>query len=136
VKDSKTCDEVLLQFEEPRTCRALVLEDDGRVAYAYLLEHGEIVGDVWLYNVGPAPETDEWKSGTDGPFLNTRRFCSSEVVPRIREDSKVVCQWSDAGVVVTIDGIVMARLAPGARPGWSRLAAHPGPLAKPLEESP
>lgn len=28
----------------------VVVEDDDRVAYAYLLHEGRIVGDVWLYN--------------------------------------------------------------------------------------
>ena len=112
----------------------MILEDDGRVAYAYLLEHGELVGDVWLYNVSPTPEEDEWKSQSQGPFLNSQRFCKAASVPRLQQNSAVMCKWYDAGVEVSVDGVLMARLEGGAKPGWSRLAIRPGPLAKPLEE--
>jgi hypothetical protein len=125
---------VTLRIDEPNGARAVVLEDDGKVAYAYLLEDGEVVGDVWLYNVAPAPETVNWRDRAAMPFLNPRKYCTEEVVPKLRHDSVVNCQWSNEGVRVTIDGLRMARLAHGAKPGWSRLASSPGPLARPLTE--
>ncbi|MEL6732644.1 MAG: hypothetical protein AAFP83_16055, partial [Bacteroidota bacterium] len=35
---------------EKNPAYAVVIEDDQKVAYAYLLHQGKIVGDVWLYN--------------------------------------------------------------------------------------
>ena len=133
--DSKTTNEgTALRIDEPNGRRAIVLEDDGRVAYAYLLEGDEIVGDVWLYNVAPTPETVNWRDRASTPFLNPRKYCAEESVPQLRGDSTVSCQWSEEGAEVTIDGVRMARLVRGSKPGWSRLAASPGPLARPLNE--
>jgi hypothetical protein len=124
-----------LRFDEPGTARAVVLDDDGRVAYAYLLKDEEVVGDVWLYNVDEAPETPPWKDPSQMPFLNPKSYCRLESVPRLQADSEVHCRWYKQGVEVSIDGIIVARLEEGAKPGWSRMAARPGPLAKPLEST-
>lgn len=126
-------DDVLLRFDEPGGNRSVVLEDDGRVAYAYLLADESLVGDVWLYNVAEPPDEVDWRDQSAMPFLNPARFCRQEVVGRLRTDSAVACDWSDAGVVVTVDGLPWARLEYGSRPGWSRNAKMAGPLAKPLE---
>lgn len=113
---------------------SLVIEDDDHVAYAYLLDGQRIVGDVWLYNVDMAPENTDWKRQKRRPFLQPRSFCVEIPFLRLREDSDVKATWAADTVVVEIDGIVWARLANGCKPGWSRLAARPGPLAKPLGE--
>lgn len=130
--DSRRSDGVLLRFDEPGTARALVLEDDGRVAYAYLLEHEDVVGDVWLYNVNDAPVSEDWHSQSEMPFLNPMSYCSDEKASRLAMGSSITCVWCDEGVDVTIDGTFMARLCRGTKPGWSRYAIRPGPLAKPL----
>ncbi len=129
-------DEVLLRFTEPQGDRSVVLEDDGRVAYAYLLDGDDaVVGDVWLYNVGEDPERVDWRDRSAMPFRNPARFCSPEVLPRLRPDSRVSCHWSDKGVTVSVAGTVWARLEDGSKPGWSRRARLAGPLAKPLGET-
>jgi hypothetical protein len=131
---STTNSEILIRFDESGGRRAVILEDDGRVAYAYLLEDEEIVGDVWLYNVEQTPDTVNWKDRAAMPFLNPRPFCRDADVPRIGQSVPVHCQWSETGVEVSIDGVLLARLERGAKPGWSKLAIQPGPLAKPLQE--
>lgn len=133
VDDSTKNHGVVLRIDAPDGSRALVLEDDGKVAYAYLLEQGGVVGDVWLYNVAETPESVDWRDEAAMPFLNPRRYCRGETVARLRDDSAVACEWSSQGVVVVVDGVRLARLERGAKPGWSRLAGLPGPLAKPLE---
>lgn len=130
--DSTTSEEILLRCDDAGSRRAVVLEDDGRVAYAYLLDGERLTGDVWLYNVSPTPETVDWKDRSQMPFLNPKKYCQGETSPRLHARSRVDCEWSDAGVDVSIDGIVMAKLENGSKPGWSRLALQPGPLAKPL----
>jgi hypothetical protein len=44
----------------------VIVEDDDRVAYAYLVREGRILADVWLYNRMPAPwrlSTTDWPVG-------------------------------------------------------------------------
>ncbi len=53
---------------------SLVIEDDGRVCYAYLLKGQEIIGDVWLYNQDKTPAAVNWKSSEELPFLNPSEF--------------------------------------------------------------
>ena len=55
---------------------AVVIEDDERVGYAYLIDsRGEICGDVWLYNRCPAPAEPEWNDPgndpSDAPFAKS-----------------------------------------------------------------
>jgi hypothetical protein len=126
-------DGITLRFDAPDGNRTVVLEDDGKVAYAYLLEHDEVVGDVWLYNVATTPDTVDWKDRNAMPFLNPRKYCLDGHGPTLRNDSAVICHWSDDSVDVVIEGVRMARLARGAKPGWSRLASARGPLAQPLD---
>jgi len=53
---------------------SVVIEDDGKVAYAYLLNKDEIVSDVWLYNQRQTPEQPEWTEKSRMPFLNPRNY--------------------------------------------------------------
>jgi len=100
----------------------------------YLTEGEAVVGDVWLYNAVATPEAVNWKDRSQMPFLNPRNFCSAEKAPRISEQSMFRCEWSPDSVDIFIDDVRMARLTYGSKPGWSRLALCPGPLAKPLED--
>jgi hypothetical protein len=133
--DSMTCDHFLGRYDDPQGKRAVVLEDDGRVAYAYLLQDEVLVSDVWLYNAEPTPERVDWKDRSAMPFLNPRAFCVDELTPRLREDAVIYCRWLPNAVEVVIDDMLFARLEPGAKPGWSKLAARSGPLARPLVET-
>lgn len=108
----------------------VVIEDDERVAYAYLMDsNGSIVGDVWLYNVAETPQKPEWTDRAKMPFLNPREFCNTETVPRVTSESKVSCVAHEDYVDIEVDGVLVARLKVGAKPGWSRLASKDGPLA-------
>lgn len=126
--------EITLRLEDEGSDRAVILDDDGRVAYAYLVVRETMVADVWLYNVLETPETVDWKDKSQMPFLNPRKFCSAEKVSRICNHSVIRCEWSVDRVDIFIDERWMARLTPDSKPGWSRLARCAGPLAKPLED--
>jgi hypothetical protein len=132
---SMTCEHFLRRYDDPQGKHAVVLEDDGRVAYAYLLRDESLVSDVWLYNVEATPEHVDWKDRSAMPFLNPRGFCADELTPRLREDAVIYCRWLPHAVEVLIDEVLIARLEPGAKPGWSKLAARSGPLARPLVET-
>ena len=127
-----TSEPIVRRYDIPGTTLAVILEDDGRVAYAYLKDEGGIVSDVWLYNVAPTPEKVDWRDETQMPFLNPKKFCKAEPFSRMTEHSEIVCTERAGQVDVTVDGQLIARLQPNARPGWSRLAARSGPLALPM----
>ncbi len=115
---------------------ALLVDDDGRTCYAYLLdENGEIVGDCWLYNHGSAPVNNEWYDPKNMPFANTDTFVNSELMMEhepIKSSKEVRVEWGQNGVDVFIRNQLFAHLRAGAKPGWSLLAAKDGPLARRL----
>lgn len=123
---------LLLDVLEPGEARRVVLEDDGRVAYAYLLEQDKFVGDVWLYNVGPDPSLVDWKDRGAMPFQNPAKYCAAERLPRLHQDVDLRCEWDERGATVSVDGLVWARLERGSKPGWSRGATRSNRLAQPL----
>ena len=114
-----------------------VFEDDGKVAYAYLLEDGRIVGDVWLYNAAPTPDEPEWRDRSKAPFLNPRRFASAEPFRPATEEADVDLSWTkdpEGNLIlrISLHGAYHAMLTPGSKPGWCRLAVNDGPLASVL----
>jgi len=119
----------------------IVVEDDGRVAYAFLYEEDEIVGDVWLYNKCDTPEEPEWNQPDKMPFANAKSFvrCEGKIEP-IKNSNEISVQWDfeDTGslrkVRLFLRNNLYAILFPGAKPGFSRLALKDGPLAKVIPE--
>jgi hypothetical protein len=123
---------VILRFDASDGGRIVILEDDGRTAYAYLLARGVVVSSVWLYNVAEAPILADWSLDAKSPLLNPRAYCNPAASVRIRSTSQVECTWFASGVEIAIDGLLWACLKQGSAPGWSRGAAVGGPLAKPF----
>lgn len=124
----------LLRFEAPDGRRDVVIEDDGRVAYAYLREEGRICADVWLYNVGESPTSPDWEGEHEPPFRNPVQFANENDLGRFSDTSSVSCEWSNEGVRISVDGIVWAELVRGSKPGRSRLAKVDGPAARRLAQ--
>jgi hypothetical protein len=122
--------------KDPHSNLTAVFEDDGKVAYAYVVEDEKIVGDVWLYNRAPTPDDPEWDDRARAPFLNPRPFAVDERVERAAAAEDVSFDWTgDAGirtVTVSVRGRVLGRLARGQRPGFATLAQRDGPLARTL----
>ncbi|GLH82246.1 hypothetical protein SSBR45G_71550 [Bradyrhizobium sp. SSBR45G] len=68
------------EFASPDGDATIVVEDDGRVAYAYWLNaKGAICGDVWLYNRCPAPQQPEWTDRNAAPYANPAAFVDQTV---------------------------------------------------------
>jgi len=116
---------------------SIVIEDDGRVAYAYLLDDNTVVGDVWLYNNQETPEDIEWNK-ENMPFLNPKEYVKEEILP-ISDDSDIHVEWevaedADIEAKVFLRETLIAKLAPFTSPGWSLLVEKDGPLAKRLEQ--
>lgn len=114
---------------------SIVIEDDGRVAYAYLLEGEDIIGDVWLYNQQEPPQTSFWLP-EDRPFLNPKEYLAKDAaIKPIARESEIRCEWTeskDDGLIevgIYIRDKFIASVAMGSKPGWSVLVAKDGPLA-------
>lgn len=117
-----------------------VFEDDGRVAYAYLLNpQQEFVADVWLYNRCQTPAEPEWTDPSRLPFANSSEFFKgAEVAAPVDDISDVTVQWQHskdgrATAHVFIRNRLFGKFSEGDKPGWSLLAARDGPLAKVLD---
>jgi hypothetical protein len=128
---------LLLEFTHDVTGFTVCVDDDGRVAWAYLrAPDGELVGDVWLYNHGPAPDEVDWTDPSAVPFLNPSSHARDleQAPPRGRDDFSV--EWTLDGELLLADiflrGELLARLTPGSQPGWSTLAKEDGPCARVL----
>jgi len=128
---------LLLEFTHDVTGFTVCVDDDGRVAWAYLrAPDGALVGDVWLYNHGPAPDEVDWTDPSAVPFLNPSSHARDlgQAPPRGRDDFSV--EWTLDGELLLADiflrGELLARLTPGSQPGWSTLAKEDGPCARVL----
>lgn len=135
--DSRTkTDGFLVEFGPGPLGETVVIEDDRNTAYAYLLNADkEIVGDVWLYNHGKAPQFEPWRKPTIPPFANPEAFVRSDELfsPPTNSDEFSI-EWQpkklcSADVAILLNGELFAALTSGSRPGWSRLALVDGPLA-------
>lgn len=109
------------------------------MAYAYLRDPDqEIIGDVWLYNRAATPATPEWDHRPAEPFLNPLDFVRTDIeiaLPDGTTDFSI--GWnlgnpSDPNVIIYLRDQVWAILAPGETPGFCKLAAMDGPLARVL----
>src|SRR6185312_2284586 len=121
-------------FCEINSVYSIIIEDDGRVAYIYLMEGRDIIGDVWLYNQAETPEFVNWDDVNGMPFLNPIEYVKENIQPII-DESELEVHWT------LIDGILedvyisvckkrIVKLSPGATPGWSVNVIKNGPLAK------
>jgi hypothetical protein len=116
--------------------RSVIIDDDGRVAYAYLVgAKKEIYGDVWLYNRGPAPIAPEWHDRDAGPYANPADYVDQTIVfplPRSPADISVEWEVRDGHYIAYVFFYqkLVAILADDFKPGWALLAKNDGPLAK------
>lgn len=126
---------MLLQFPHETGCM-LAVDDDGRVAYAYLhAPDGDIIGDVWLYNRVATPPTPDWSTP---PFLNAASHAKPLDQPPPHRPDDLTVEWTVDGELLLADiflrGVLLARLSPGAQPGWNVLATQRGPCALPFDD--
>jgi len=129
---------LLVKYFSTETSQLVAVEDDGRVAYAYLIGADDrICGDVWLYNRCVAPEEPEWCSMDNAPFANPAPYVADcEAFRPANSGADFSAEWvrEDAGFVAKLflRGELLAVLKEGAKPGWALLAKKDGPLAKTL----
>lgn len=126
---------VLLTFAHESGC-SVVIDDDGRVAYAYLRgPEDDIIGDVWLFNRIASKTPVDWTDPTQAPFLNPPELARpfEGKLPSVKDLS---VEWTLDGPLLLADvhvrGQLLARLSPGSTPGWNVLALVAGPCAQPF----
>lgn len=110
----------------------VVIEDDNKVCYAYLLEKDQVVSDVWLYNRIQTPESVNWENREEMPFANPKMFVKNSIPP-FDEFTLIDVRWArDNGRVsakVYAANVLLAKLEKDAFPGWSTQVEKDGPLA-------
>lgn len=124
--------------DDPRY--SAVFEDDGEVAYGYMMIDERIVSDVWLYNNGETPIASPWRDGPDGmPFRNPREFVATASFAPVKDADEIAFNWiyggdrTPAAVEFWIRGKLHARVSRDSKPGWCVLAIKDGPLARKLD---
>lgn len=130
--------ETVIKFENEDRCCSLFFEDNGRVAYAYLIKDDEVIADVWLYNYGRPPTVPEWHDRNKMPFKNPLPYVEEAIFPPVKKEADIAVQWIESSqgtkiAQVIIRNEVHAYLRPGAKPGWSKLAVKDSPLAKTID---
>jgi hypothetical protein len=129
-------------IQNNETDHKVIVEDNGRVAYAYLMQGETILTAAWLYNRCATPDAPEWKNADMDkklmPFANSKEFAIDEETPVFKAND-VSCAWEWEGdtlysIEVLLRDKLYARLKPGTTPGWSRLAKKDSPVAKVLAE--
>ena len=124
--------QITCEFDENYS---VLIEDDGRVAYAYLLAYGDVVGDVWLYNQAEAPANANWHEQSL-PYLNPAEYLNKEVsITPIKAEKEVRCDWTETNdglieVAIWLRDKFIAQIESGSKPGWSVLVIKDGPLAQ------
>ncbi|MEZ2220138.1 hypothetical protein [Rhizobium sp. RCC_161_2] len=135
-------DTLTASVTDPASGCRVYFEDDGRVAYAYLVAaDGQIIADVWLYNRGKAPAEPEWHDNETMPFANPAEFVRTDKPFNFaKRPSDITVLWEASeqyGLVarIYIHNELFGILTPGAKPGWSVLATRDGPLAQKFTSS-
>jgi hypothetical protein len=137
MSDEPGAEGFFLQFDaEPPAEARVIIEEDAKTCYAYVIKGKDIVGDVWLYNRYEAPEVPEWDLPNAKelmPFANPKAFINHEG-PAVHDDSRVIVLWGPGGAGVYLNGKDLhAIVGVGDFPGRCRYAAKDGPLARAFE---
>jgi hypothetical protein len=131
--------DIMIEFKNTIHGMSAIFEQDGRVAYAYLLEQEEFISDVWLYNVDYTPQKPEWKDRLcEMPFRNSIQYVSSPVFKPVIDSNEVHVNWienNDGNIILNIfvRGELMGILHKGCKPGWSKIASLDSPIAKAIK---
>jgi len=111
-----------------------VIEDDGVVAYAYLLVDRKIVSDLWLYNQATTPRELPWQHGGKPPCLNPAEFVDIKRMSAPLDSTDfITVTWRGEneviGVEIELRGIRYGSMSVAAKPGMTIAAKRDGPLA-------
>jgi hypothetical protein len=128
-------DSLIVDFPSPCGVFKVTVEDNGKVAYAYLKRASEIVGDVWLYNRIRIPDAPEWGDRTKIPFANSRDYVGSGAILDVAPAAdRINIDWEYEGnnpvAFVYVDGDLYGVVGVGDKPGYSRFAIKDSRLGR------
>jgi hypothetical protein len=102
----------------------VIIEDNGVVAYAYLVEKTKIVSDVWLYNSGKTPLEIDFSNREFMPFQNPiaytenrKRVLDSKILDEVQVFWEI--DKSEKVVELHFHNGLRVKLESGTYPGWS-----------------
>jgi hypothetical protein len=121
-------------FSEENSIYSIIVEDDGLVAYCYLIYKDEIIGDVWFYNQADPPLIADWSNKDGMPYLNPQEFVELKIEPiRSTDDLDVHWHYYDDQlnrVEIFLRKQLAVVLKPNSKPGWSTFVNKDNPIAK------
>ena len=129
---------LLIDFQSPCDNYKLTFEDDGKVAYGYLKNRSNIIGDVWLYNRCETPNRCEQTDKNNIPFANSTEYVSKEA--HYQKDvgsDDVLVTWEYGGhgpvAYIYVHEDLLGIVGKGDKPGYSKFAVKDGPLGRKME---
>lgn len=123
---------IFISVAHPESNLNLVIEDDGQVAYAYLLKDGKPASVVWLYNRAPEPEKLE-RPEEPGPIVNPKPFVAEMDFELPAHEYQFEIDWpTPESVAISIHDRLHATLNTKEAFGRCVLASRDGPVAKSL----
>ena len=120
---------------------SVVVEVQTNMATAYFCSNDEIIGDVWLFNIGGTPELPPWKQGGEPPYQNSKDFCYPHNIklPILESDFRAIfSEPEDPNQTVGIyfRGKLVGILADGWLPGKSSFAKEDSAVARKMSVQP
>lgn len=113
---------------------SLIIDDNGSVAYAYLLYDEDILSEVWLYNREPSPYKN-WKDikQEDLPPQNIEKYVTESIIP-ISFEYSIEDNWDidSEGMVqvnISINEKLVAILNERHKIGSSTMVTEDTPIA-------
>lgn len=129
-------DDLIIESDAGDDVTRAIFDDDGRVAYCYITENGEVKSDVWVYNRKKAPKNKPWVEDGELPYLNPEEYAfEMDELPISKAD--ILIEWRKERAakpiaLIIVLGRLLASVSANEKPGYARLARVAGPLAKPL----
>jgi hypothetical protein len=115
--------------------RLAVFEDTGVAAYLYLSSPGvqTIVADAWVYNCIEAPDINDIQAYRPDPPPAAAGYIEPEGYLRTPTAYSWSLKWAPDGhsVAVCADGVALAFIYGGQKPGFSRHLLQSGPWGEP-----
>ncbi|WP_417355452.1 hypothetical protein [Flavobacterium sp.] len=121
-------------FSEKKDIFSVIIDDDGSVAYAYLLEGNNIISDLWLYNSGKT-KYEDWEniSEKDLPLQNLDCYIITKI-KSITNDNDIDVEWYIEGnsvkVEIYIHNKLIGILNSTSKVGFNTLVSEDTPIAK------
>ena len=131
--------DIFFSAKHPETNETVVVEDDGRVCFAYWWSaERKVQSSLWLYNRLPAPDSFDLSPDQTAP-LNISRLVDADAAASFRmpvSEDEISVLWTNQNEAeISVCGILVGVLSAVEGSGRALLALTDGPLAKPFLSS-